>query len=277
MSFLAPRYTDLLERITPYVVTYPGNLSELDLCPWEIGLQEQQRISCLSIDHEWFFDLLHKLDGLTFGPTGMSMAKWVFFDCGEMPGAIIGFALPAAALPKRVRDAFELPGGFDRIVPVSMFIAIPAIRRGFWFAHNLSSISGLLGRDYRGLGLLTKVIGLKVMKISHLFGVTQWNSIAMNIHLQIADLQLESAYTPAHTFKNSLTYRTTLTDDILRRSLSGVRRKADQWDFLLPADDERFSISLQRKIEKGERFRIVGRAIQEKDQTFFPIVRAKSD
>ena len=169
----------LLDEFTPYLVATPFNLPALDRAPFGVPVPPENIIDPLKLESEVFLRLLHRLDGLTFGPEGMPMPRWVFFDCSEMPGAIYGLARPAATLWPKARELFKVPHDYDGLVPVSMYVAIPMHRPGIWFGHNLSSLApvferaGVTDTDLRGLGSLTKGLALKCFGVQEFWGATQ--------------------------------------------------------------------------------------------------------
>ena len=63
-----------------------------------------------------FLNILQHLDELTFGAIGMTMPRWVFYDCAEVPGGIFGFARPAAELDEWVLRALNVPADYDGMV-----------------------------------------------------------------------------------------------------------------------------------------------------------------
>jgi hypothetical protein len=269
------RYKHILTHLRPFLVTFPDNLSSFDLNPWGYEVPRDFIFSCLSSKNERFFDLLHTLDDLAFGPMGLPADKWIFFDCAEMPGGVFGFGIPGNQLPEKMLKRFDLPSNYTGLVPLSMYLAIPMVQRGSWFAHNLASLNHLLRPQFPGLGLLTKVMGLKVFQTQTLYGATQWDSKSMHIHLQIGNMNLLSAYTPAHTIKRSLSYKTPIQDDLLLKALQGIPRKAIQWDQLIPSDDEQSFIKIQQALEEGRQMQLVGRPLKKEGKTFFPAANLK--
>lgn len=253
----------LLDQLVPYVVATPNNLTHLDLQPFGVAVQPEHIIDPLRLDSAIFLDLLHKLDGLTFGPEGMPMPKWVFYDCAEVPGAIYGLARPAAQVWPRVRQLFKIPDGYEGLVPVSMYVAIPMQRQGTWFGHNLSSLAPVFRRldllddlDLAGLGSLTKGLALKCFRVQQFWGATQWLSKALYIHVKFGPLDLQTAYTPAHSEHETLTYGFAVTDAKLRSSMGDLtielpRPPVDYW---IDGRDVAAMIALQDQIEAGGRF-----------------------
>lgn len=257
---LLMRNPSLLTELVPYLVCAPFNLPALDLQPF--GVRAPVVIDPLRLESEAFLRLLHRLDGLTFGPEGMPMPRWVFFDCAEMPGAIYGLARPAAQLWPKARELFRVPDDYTGLVPVSMYVAIPMHRAGMWFGHNLSSLAPVFQReqvtdvDLRGLGSVTKGLALKCFGVQEFWGATQWLSKALHIHVKFGPLDLATAYTPAHSEHETLTYGFRVTDEKLHASMgdTSVRLDRPAPDFWLDAHDVAGMIALQDRIEAGDRF-----------------------
>ena len=256
----AVRNSSLLTELTPYVVAAPFNRPLLDLAPF--GASPATVIDPTKLESASFLDLLHRLDGLTFGPEGMPMPKWVFYDCAEIPGAIYGLACPAERLWPVARALFQVPVGYTGLVPLSMNIAIPMQTRGVWFGHNLASAgpalrtAGLQDVDLRGLGSLTKGLALRCFGAQTFWGATQWLSKALFIHVKFGPLRLATAWTPAHSERETLTYGFDVTDASLRASMGDptvVLPRMDP-DFWLDGYDTTAMRDLQDRIEAGERF-----------------------
>jgi hypothetical protein len=280
-----PKFQQILSIAQPFIVSYPENLKAFNLSPWGHTIPLSQQFSCLHLKNEPFFDLLHTLDDLAFGPIGMPMDKWIFFDCAQMPGGIFGYSTHAKNLPEKLLKKFDLTPNYPHPVPISMFMAIPMVSAGHWFAHNICTANNFLKPIWPGLGLFTKVMALKVFNIETLCGATQWDSRAMNIHLQISSLELLSAYTPAHTIKKTLTYKTKINDEILKQALSGIPRKATDSNFSILSQNDKenaensdqYYIEIQKRIEAGEIINITGRSFKKDSKTFFPATSINPD
>ncbi len=273
------RNPHLLDELVPFVVTTPRNREALDLRPFGVGLHPEGEIDPLRMGSQGFLDLLHRLDGLTFGPEGMPMPRWVFYDCSELPGAIYGLARPAATLWPEARALFQVPADYHGLVPLSMYIAIPMAHRGVWFGHNLASaapalrVAGLRSVDLVGLGSLTKGLALRAFGVRHFWGATQWDSDALFIHCKFGPLRLATAWTPAHSEPATLTYGFDVTDQSLRASMGDLtielpRPAAEFW---IRAGDNEAMIALQDRIEAGERFVVPGPPRREGDTQWTPI------
>lgn len=262
----AIRNPAILDELVPYVVATPFNVASLDTCPFGLQICGDHIIDPLKLGSETFLSLLHKLDGLTFGPEGMPMPRWVFYDCAELPGAIFGLARPAATLWPAARKFFEVPADYEGLVPLSMYIAIPMHEPGVWFGHNLASLGpvvraqNLAPIDVRGLGSVTKSLALKCFTSRYFWGATQWLSAALFIHIKFGALDLATAYTPAHSTAETLTYGFEVTDDKLRAAMGDPTIGLDflpvqRW---IDCNDDKQMRVLQDEIEQGSRIQIVG-------------------
>ncbi|MBL6992133.1 MAG: hypothetical protein ISR65_20280 [Bacteriovoracaceae bacterium] len=268
------KYKSLLDRFEPYVLSYPDNFSMFNMMPFGVEIPEENRLSCIDSKNAIFFNALQSLDKLTFGPVGMAMDKWIFFDCGEMPGGIFGLGIRPDKLDEDALWRYDLKDTkYTGLIPISMFIAIPMAKDKAWFGHNLCSANRFLGDKIplSGLALLTKVLGVKTYKIEEMFGATQWNSGALNIHLQMADMEIVSSFTPAHSFNETITYRSRYLDEFLLKSLSGEKRVANSWDRLIISNDRDAIRELQYEIEDGKKFKIIGRPMMIDGETCIPI------
>ncbi len=273
LNSIHSKYKNILSETEPYVLTYPGNLEKFNLAPWDLQIKKENIISCIDSKHAVFFDLLQRLDSLSFGQVGMPMDKWVFFDCGEMVGGIVGLGKRAEDLPDAILKIYGIDNSYKGLVPFSMYIAIPMAMEGSWFGHNLCSANSFIGNHYplSGLALLTKALGLKVLNIKEMFGATQWESSAVHIHAQLADMEVRSSYTPAHSFEKTMAYRSLYTDEGLLQALSGSERVATQWDLLVDVLDNDFYKKMQTEIEDGVKYKIVGRPIVRDGKKYLPI------
>lgn len=242
-----------------FVVGTRENLSHLDSSPF--GCEIQWVIDPTRLESALFLDLLQKLDGLTFGPEGMPMDKWVFYNCAELPGFIYGFATPAAGLNAEERLLYGVPDGYVGPVPISMYIAIPMYEEGTWFGHNLASLNRVLPhRHLKSLGTITKALALKAFGVKHFFGATQWDSRALYIHTKFGPLDLVTAYTPAHSIPLTLTYAFDVCDDRLRAVLGDPEHTIafPEPTMTLDGGDEDAIRAIQAEIESGIRYQLVG-------------------
>jgi len=268
----------LFATLSPFIIATPGALRQLDATPF--GLATRWHIDPLVAANGPFFRLLQRLDQLTFGPEGMPMDRWVFYECAELPGAIYGFALPAGDLTEGERAAMLVPHDYAGPVPFAMYIAIPmrtATPSRTFFGHNLASLNRAFpDRHLAHLGSITKALALKSFRAERFFGATQWSSAALFIHTKFGSLDLETAWTPAHSIPQTLTYAFDVTDDALRAaagdpSVTLLRPPPDRF---VAADDEAAMQSLQAAIEAGDRFVLTGPAEVRAGRRFHPIAAA---
>ncbi len=255
---LNPRYARILETCTPYLITYTANLGALDRAPFGVPIDEAHTFTATSLRSRDVVNGLHHLDSFSFGPQEMLMPRWVLFDCGEFPGIVFGFGRRAKDLSADMRRHYKVEGAEkdDAFVPLSMWVAIRNAEAGAWFGHNLSSANLVLGDDkLPGLGTLTKLFGVRVAKAKLQYGATQWTSSSLRIHMTMGDMELLSAYTPAHTHEETFSYRIDVDPDRLERALTpGWDRPEIAADFVFGADDSPAIRALHDEIENGTRF-----------------------
>ena len=267
----------LVQALEPFVVATPFNARVLDFAPFGVTVPPQHRIDPTRLDAEPFLARLQTLDGRTFGPEGMPMDRWVFYDCCYMPGAIFGFARPAEALSDQAREVLDVPPDYEGLVPYSMYIAIPMVSHpGDWMGHNLASIGPLLPDEpLRGLGTLTKALGIRCFGVRGFYGATQWSSRALFIHTKFGPLDVHTAWTPAHSEPRTLTYGFAVTDESLLAACRAPghvlpRPAPDAW---IASDDTEAMVALQDRIEAGERFVVPCAPRREAGRQLVPIAR----
>lgn len=268
---IASRYNEILNSVEPYLIGNPSSFENYNLNALGKKILPTNLMSCLKTETLDFFKLVHKLDAITFGDQGMGMDKWVFFDCSAMPAGIFGFAISKNKAPKSLINLFNISDDYVGLIPITMYMAIPTSHKGRWFGHNLSSLGKELDQSFKGLGLLTKAYACQVFRIEQCYGATQWGSPALEIHTQLSDMKLEASFLPVHTHKHSLCYLSDYSSENIKIALSGNKREASQYDFLLESTDHNRQIELQKEIEIGSKFSIVGRPIHKDDKIFYPI------
>lgn len=246
--------------IRPYIYMRKENLFErpgsyLKTCNW--FQQEPLYKNPLRMDEVDFADQILNLETKAFQKSAMPMPRWVFYDCGIIPGFVCGFARKTSTLP----ESFVQSVGVNKAqewTPLSLFIIIPTVREGEWVAHNLCTANALVEEKDRlyALGFLTKAFGLWYANVEVLCGMTQWQSPAIRLHSHYGAFEILTAYTPIHSYARTLTYRSRLDFNYW----SGFFEKRPQRDFenhreagfsVDPRDDESLK-ALQRRIERGE-------------------------
>lgn len=265
------KYQKILDQTKPFLLGNPDSFQQYSREVFGKKIADKSFLNCLDSQNQNFFDLLRRLDSLTFGHQGMGMDKWVFFDCAAMPAGIFGFGLDKNDLPGDFLEMLAVEDSYEGLVPISMFMAVPTSAKGRWFGHNLSSLNSFLGHRYPGLGLLTKAFACRMMKIEACYGATQWGSNALEIHTQLANMRLKAAHLPAHTHPNSLCYESDYSQENILRVLSGEKRQTDSWDLLLDSQDLERQKKLQQDIERGLVVEINGRPVNEKGKIFYPL------
>lgn len=269
---ITTRNDSILAQLSPFVVTTSANRFALDEAPF--GIATRWFVDPHHTRWGTFFDLLQRLDALTFGPEGMPMDKWVFYNCAELPGFIYGFALEAGQLSPTERELMGVPANWTGPVPFSMYIAIPMHEPGAWFGHNLASLNRTFPhRRFDGLGTITKAIALAAFRVERFYGATQWLSNALHIHTRFGPLDLYTAYTPAHSMAETLTYGFTVTSEKLRYAAGdpSATLVVPEPDIALDARDVDAMKALQVRIEAGERFTLVGPPSTRGQQVVHPI------
>lgn len=268
----------LFSLLSPFIVATPGALRAIDPAPF--GLETRWHIDPLVAANGTFFRLLQRLDQLTFGPEGMPMDRWVFYECAELPGAIYGFALEAERLTADERLTLRVPDDYEGPVPFAMYIAIPMRdgAPGAFFGHNLASLNRVFPeRRLSHLGSITKALALAALGARRFVGATQWTSSALFIHTKFGPLELETAWTPAHSIAETLTYAFDVTELSLRAAAGDptalLERPAP--DFHLESEDRAAMLALQHAIESGERFVLVGPSVLADGQRRHPIKRTQ--
>lgn len=260
----------------PYVVVTPWNKPHFDFTPLGLEIPTTNFINPLRLESEAFLLLLQEMDRQTFGPEGMPMPRWVFYNCSELPGGIVGFARRAGDLTDTQRLRLGVPDDYEGLVPFSMFIAIPMLPAGDWMGHNLCSLNGVFPEaGLRGLASTTKAIGLSVYRTKRLFGATQWESRALHIHAKFGPLDLVTAYTPAHSEPMTLTYLVEITIDGLLNACGdpSARISRPEPTFWINANDVDRANKLQDEIEAGAKFQITDRPKREGDKILIPLVK----
>lgn len=276
---IAKKYQLLLNKLTPFIFTYKDNLKYFNLKALDKDIESKNCFDPTFVSSGTFYSHLRKMDALSFGEQGMSMDGWVYFDCATMPGAIVGFGIPAGELPNKLKQEFFKARNLDptELVPISMFIAIPMVG-GKWFGHNLSSLKSQLGNEYSGLGLLTKAYAVEVLKITEMYGATQWGSAAINIHSKLADMELISSHTLVHSHTNTLCYRSFYKLERILKVLSQSHydeQKENQYDydFKVESSDLERQKELQSHIEQGQEYTLVGKPIYRDSEVSYRVRR----
>ncbi len=260
--------------IKPYVlcrqesrVPNPGQLFNLDWFP-----QDYFYMDPLKVSDVYFANALLNMEESAFASSDMAMPRWVFYDCAIMPGFVSGFAHKTETLPesfKKILGEENLKGEWT---PISMFIVIPTMVKNEWVAHNLSSMNALVPKEERffGLGFLSKSFGLSYGNIEVCCGMTQWDSPAIKLHSNYGFFEILTAYTPAHSYAQTLTYRLRVNPSLWIRFFT--HEESHEFDekfikagFEVDPTDESTIMAFHKKIEQKQGpFYLDAREIRQK-------------
>ena len=257
----SPRYQDVLEACEPYLVASSlGAAAQPRPGPPGLRLGALHRLDPHRVANAPFLTLLQRLDEKNYGPADMALPRWAFYDCGEVPGGLFGFARPAERLPDSLRDAIGIEPGYHGLVPLSMLLAIPMLGPGEWHVYGLCAVEEAAAEALQGLLLLTLAVGLTVLGVQRAYGAAQWGSSELAAHGRFAPLELLTAWTPAHSHPDTLTWRFEVSPNRVADALAdgpgsaGAQPNA-RW---VEGDDETALKALQARIEAGRRFQITG-------------------
>lgn len=249
------------EHIKPYVyirpenkVLQPGTAYALD---W--FNQEPLHLNPLKMQNVEFADQILRIENKAFEASGIPMPRWVFYDCAIMPGFVCGFAIKKSQASSAVLKIVESSGN-EEWIPLSLFVIIPTMSRSNeWVAHNLSSINSLLPKElqFYGLGFLSKAFGLWYANIETCCGMTQWRSPSIRLHSHYGDFEVLTAFTPVHSYAQTLTYRLKVKPMEWERFFT--QEKSPAFDkkyvpagFYVDPKDESSLISFQNKLESQQ-------------------------
>ena len=250
-----------------YVLTESENLPHFKIVPFG---KKARPIEVTDPQNGVFVDLLNQLDGLSYGNKDLAMPKWVGLDCAALPSAIVGLAKNLGECPSDLTKKFDIATGYTSLIPISEYCAIPS-PGGVWIGHTCASL--IKGA---GLGLLTKLLALKVYQAHHLKGVAQYENDSVRLHTRIAALRLVSAITPAHNDQwNTFIYHHPVDQEGIESIFGSSQEMQDPTLLLDPTDLEQ-KIALQQHIKQGKEVSIVypGHIFDEHHKLFVPVVIA---
>jgi len=235
---------ELIEKqYTVFIAGLASNAKDLNLKPFGI---ETTFIDVMNKENHVFLNLLNQLDGIAYGNKNLAMPKWVGLDCGLLPSAFIGLAKPAEKSDTKILEQFDLSADYTGLVPISEFCALPKLGNLEMVAHTLACIE-----PGKGLGLATKVLGLKIYNAQEIFGIAQYNNSAVKLHTKISDLELVSTTAPLHELsEQTFVYKCAIPknlDDILLKKHSATKLPKEYagYDFLLDPEDANMKTMMQ--------------------------------
>lgn len=251
-------YARIFQRQRPYVVAAAALQDRLQFDPLGVEVRPDDRFDPLQQGSAGFFDLIQRLDQLTFGPLGLTMPRWALYDCGMLPGFVFGFGADAADLRPRVHQALGVPADYAGLVPLSMYIAIPMLGEDRWLGHSVCSVNEVApGAAPPGLGTLSVAMGLACLGAKRASGATQWRSPKLAALARFAPLSLDAAWVPIHNEPETCVFHFPVDEPRLRHGLDpdAPAAEADIW---LDTEDEAALQELQASLQDGERWAIVG-------------------
>jgi hypothetical protein len=248
------------DGIRPYVfvrpenrIKNPGNRFSLDWFSMEPLYKNP-----LQMEEVDFADQILRLETAAFSASGMPMPRWVFYDCAIVPGFVAGFAIHKSKASPEILKILQ-PSEKSEWIPISLFIIIPTMAPEEWVAHNLCSINSMVSEEKRfyGLGFLTKAFGLWYANIRIFSGITQWRSPAVRLHTHYGDFEVLTAYTPVHSYAQTLTYRVTVDTKEWKRFFTqeqayGFHDRYQDAGFLVDPKSEASIKAFQSRLEGGE-------------------------
>lgn len=265
-------YDRIVSGYQPYLIARPPVLEAIDRVPLGIDIPSANLFDPQDTEGRAFVNLVKKLDALTFGPMGLTMPDWVFYDCAVMPGAVFGFARPAGTLDPWVRRVLDVPEDHTGLVPVSIFIAIPMIHREATLVYTLCSLNQASpGSAPEGLWRLTLAAGTAALGREEIVATVQWRSPRLGLFSGLGPLELLTAWTPAHDNPTTCTFRCTVDEEARRRLLKSDIRDVRNVQRYLDADDQHAMRQLQIEIESGLYVAIGGPAEVRGSETRIPL------
>lgn len=265
----APELRDALKICKPFVVAPRCHWDDLELSPLGVTIPSSLRIDPTLLAAQRFLTWIERLDAFTFGPQAMAMPRWVFYDCAEWPSALFGLATRPEFVSPAVRERFEVAPREKVWVPISLHVAIPTVRAGEFFEHNVGSLGHEAG--LKGVGTFTKALGCALLRAKNLVGAAQWTGKALGMHRRFGPLELVTAFTPAHSYPRTLTYRHPTDLATLARVAANGAPEAVVATTKVRVDDNAL-MRLQRKLERGTRCELAG-ALEETPRGLLAPVR----
>lgn len=252
-------YAPIVERLRPYVVATGDLQSRLDLEPLGVRVQSDACFDPMRVHSGPFLDLLQHLDVQTFGPLGMSMPRWALYDCGELPGFVFGFGAEPARLSARALSAMQVPQGYEGLVPLSMYMAIPMLGPGRWLGHSLCSLNEVsAGATPPGLRLMSMALGLRTLGATTVCGSTLWTSRKLSVMARFAPLHLQAAFLPAHSEPATCAFEFDVNQEVMQRALhpDGLpQQEPERW---LSLHDTEQLQALQEELQDGVGWSVIG-------------------
>jgi hypothetical protein len=265
-------YQRVLNTCEPYLIARPPVRDGLDASPLGLSIPEANIFDPQRVAGSTFIQLVKHVDELAYGPVGLSMPAWVFYDCAVMPGAVFGFARRAKHLESWARRALAVPDGYEGLVPVSIFICIPTVARTAALVYTLCSVNQIApGAAPEGLWRLTLAAGTQAFRLTEMLATCQWRSPQLGLYAGLGPLHLQTAWTPGHDNPATCTFRVSADAAGRERLLRGDLLGPEGIHRYIDADDAEAMRALQLEIESGLQVAVVGPAEIRGSDTRVPL------
>lgn len=235
-------------------IEHPGTEHRLDWFPMQPIYKNP-----LHLDELHFANGLFQIEWKSFGHQDLAIPRWVFYDCGAMPGFIAGFACKSHKTSQKILDLLEVDPAKTDWCPLSLFIIIPTMHKGEWVAYDLCSVNSMLPKkeQYHGLGFLTKAFALWYANVEQCSGMTQWGSPSLKLHSHYGHLEIVGSYAPLHTHATTMTYRCEVNTSSWEKFFTKEQdlaflEKYEKTDLKIDPTSESSMIDLQKKIQNNE-------------------------
>jgi hypothetical protein len=203
-----------------FIVATAPNLARFELCPFGVPLKP---VTFLAPDaYGWqtdtFLRLFHSMNTHVFGGRGLAMPSWVLVDHALLSSGLLVVACRAEELAE-LGQALELTAdqrsvlgqlmaqaadeGFTGPIPVAAYCAAPSADPERLTGWSLCSVVPGAGLAFVAKGLALKAYGARV-----LYGLTQYDNLALRIHAKFGPARIRAAVVEIHTAPRSLVYET---------------------------------------------------------------------
>ena len=248
-------------NLIPFLIVPERNRSVVFPDQMPSGLSALEVVDPQALENAEFVQLVQRLDDLSFGPRGMQMPGWVFYDCGVMPGMVFGFGARPAELRPWIRQVLEVPDDYEGIVPLTLFIAIAMLPENSWLIYTLTGLNEVApGATSQRLVRSTLATGLSLLNVENLYATVQWRSRVFRHYTALGPLNVLTAWTPAHDIPSTLTFRVDVTKERVRSLFHGSEELsplAPAPNHVIDVDEPDALRSLQEVVQSGATVQVI--------------------
>jgi hypothetical protein len=253
----------------PYVVAWDQLSRELCYTPLGQPIAEPHRFDPTRRSSAPFLRLLERLDALTYGPAGLASPRWALYDCGALPGALLGLGRSRAGLTDDICRTLGVPEDYSGLVPLSLYAALPMLERHHWLGFALCSLYEVSSESCPpALPLWTLALGLEILRAHRVTGTTQWASPKLSTYALFGPLKLLAAWLPAHTDPATCVFRFDYARQRLDRALAPEYPGRPDRGQLVDVGHPKGLCELQRQLESGRELSIAGVLDREAHESF---------